>query len=99
MYAINPAAMGSGLIAEGADALAIEEGTHDKEQGQRGSSFPEKKADVPVTDERGVSLPAEVAINEGREAYGADPWVPVVKSVLEFAKKNLWMPEVPGKHP
>lgn len=27
-------------------------------------------------------------------AHLVDPWVPVVKSVLEFAKKRLWMPEV-----
>lgn len=99
MYAINPDAMRSGLVVGEPDPLLDEEeGKCQEKHGQissasSGTSNPSNENRV--ADSSGNSRPANnTDMNEGREAYGIDPLVPVVKSVLEYAKENLWMPEV-----
>lgn len=90
MYAINPDAMRTGLAIGEPDPL-LEEGKRQEERSQGSTPSNESR----VSDSSGNSQPAKISVySEGREAYGIDQLVPVVKSVLEYAKENLWMPEV-----
>lgn len=101
MYAVNPEAMRNRPILEGSNLLAAEEGTLEKLQGKS------RRPNESMTNSREPSTVASMTQQEnGNEAvaaeeqdtwegvYVANPWVPVVKCVLEFARQRLWMPEV-----
>lgn len=101
MYAINPEAMRNRPILEGSNLLAAEEGALEKLQGKSGrpndgmtnSGEPSTIAGM-TQRENGTEALAAAEQDTWEGVYVANPWVPVVKTVLEFARHRLWMPEV-----
>ena len=66
-----------------------------EQEGDLTSPQPDVEQQQQQTDEEEESL-ARTTTNRRRSGNGEqlDPWVPVVSSVLEFAKKALWMADV-----
>lgn len=101
MYAINPEAMNIRLSIDGSNLLAIREGLP-LELGYQSSTSPNRPTQTgsPLTVSRTsggdeiLCAAHSVDQNVGHDTYAPNPWVPVVKRVLEYARQCLWMPEV-----
>ena len=101
MYAVNPEAMLTRPIIDAANLLTAEQGLSEELSDKRHSMPLPLTQSAPLSTELDANggedpLAARSVLDDDRtqEEYNANPWVPVVKSVLGFAKKNLWMPEV-----
>ena len=101
MYAVNPEAMLTRPIIDAANLLTAEQGLSEELSDKRYSMPLPLTQNAPLSTELDANggedpLAARSVLDDDRtqEEYNANPWVPVVKSVLGFAKKNLWMPEV-----
>lgn len=100
MHAVNPEEGGTGTIAARMPPISNTEVPGDIQSYRRGPA-PSPAQRAPFSSVSGLH-----AVDEGDEALSmagknvlghacvASPWVPVVKSVLEFAKKSMWKPEV-----
>ena len=100
MYAVNPEAMLTRPIIDAANLLTAEQGLSEELLGKRHSIPLCLTQSAPFSTEldanggEGPRAARSVVEGDPTQEYNANPWVPVVKSVLGFAKKNLWMPEV-----
>lgn len=97
MYAINPKAMCVRPVLDASNLLSVEDGVSDNWRGQRllppCTKSRSTEADASPRRDSGAS-DSVTGHHAGLAIHAANPWVPVVKRVLEFARQCLWMPEV-----
>lgn len=99
MHAVNPEGGAAGSIVSGMQPPS-EAGMLNEAQIQRRGPAPSPAHRAPFAS--GASLYGILEDGAAPSVVGKDtfsthvasPWVPVVRSVLEFARKSLWMAEV-----